>query len=259
MAELLIVVVVVVVVLGYAADRARKLRARARQLSGMNDRLDVAAAKVDEEQQRRRARTMASAELTSVMPAIKRPPLTIPGMAGHGDVPEEPEEQAAPGVSPVSGAGSPAQAGSPAEASSSAGAGSPVQAGSPAEASSSAAAGSPAEARSPAEAGTAAQESGIAGGDAPDAEPGASSASPVPAAEVPAQPASRLADDTLNMPAGMTADDLPAVPKIQVTTDGTLIMRPVPDQGPAPAGEELPGQDGMRDEPAASQEHTNRR
>ena len=116
MAELLIVVVVVVVVLGYAADRARKLRARARQLSGMNDRLDVAAAKVDEEQQRRRARTMASAELTSVMPAIKRPPLTIPGMAGHGDVPEEPEEQAAPGVSPVSGTGSPAQTSSPAEA-----------------------------------------------------------------------------------------------------------------------------------------------
>ena len=229
MAELLIVVVVVVVVLGYAADRARKLRARARQLSGMNDRLDVAAAKVDEEQQRRRARTMASAELTSVMPAIKRPPLTIPGMAGHGDVPEEPEQQAAPEVSRVSGAGSPAEAGSP------------VQAGSLAEA------------------GTGAQESGTGGGDAPDAEPGASSAGPVPAAEVPAPPTSRLADDTLNMPAGITADDLPAVPKIQVTTDGTLIMRPVPDQGPAPAGEELPGQDGMRDEPAASQEHTNRR
>src|SRR5882757_419926 len=95
MAELLIVVVVVVVLLGYAADRARKLRVRARQLSGMNDRLDVAAAKVDEEQQQRRARVTASAELTSVMPAIKRPPLTIPGMAGHGDVPEEPEEEAA--------------------------------------------------------------------------------------------------------------------------------------------------------------------
>src|ERR1700691_3437046 len=116
MAELLIVVVVVVVVLGYAADRARKLRARARRLSGMNDRLDVAAAKVDEEQQRRRARTMASAELTSVMPAIKRPPLTIPGMAGHGDLPEEPEEpeeQAAPGAAPVPAASSPSQAGSP--------------------------------------------------------------------------------------------------------------------------------------------------
>ncbi len=61
------------------------------------------------------------------------------------------------------------------------------------------------------------------------------------------------------MPAGITADDLPAVPKIQVTTEGTLIMRPVPGQGPAPAGEELLGQDAMRDEPAASQERTNRR
>jgi hypothetical protein len=61
------------------------------------------------------------------------------------------------------------------------------------------------------------------------------------------------------MPAGMTADDLPAVPKIQVTTEGTLIMRPVPDQAPAPAGEELLRQDGIRDEPAASPEQTNRR
>ena len=73
------------------------------------------------------------------------------------------------------------------------------------------------------------------------------------------RPPPGLADDTLSMPAGITADDLPAVPKIQVTTEGTLIMRPVPDQGPALAGEDLLGQDGMRDEPAASQERTNRR
>ena len=252
MAELLIVVVVVVVVLGYAADRARKLRARARQMSGMNDRLDLAAAKVDEEQQRRRARTMASAELTSVMPAIKRPPLTIPGLAGHGDVAEEPEEQAAPGASPAPGASSPSQAGSRAEA------------GSSAEDGAAAEPGSSAEARSSAEAGAAAQEdpaphAGVGGGKAPGAQPDHSSAGAVPAGEVAAPPASRLADDTLSMPAGMTADDLPPVPKIQVTTEGTLIMRPVPGQGPAPAGEELLGQDGRRDEPAASQERTNRR
>ena len=92
MAELLIVVVVVAAVLLYAADRARKLRARARQMSGMNDRLAVAAAKIDEEQQRKRARVRASAELTSVLPAIKRPPLTIPGMGGH----EPGDEEAAP-------------------------------------------------------------------------------------------------------------------------------------------------------------------
>ena len=96
------------------------------------------------------------------------------------------------------------------------------------------------------------------GGEALGAQPDPSSAGAVPAGEVPAPPASRLADDTLSMPAGITADDLPAVPRIQVTTEGTLIMRPVPDQGPAP-GEELLGQDGMRDEPAASQERTNRR
>ena len=242
MAELLVVVVVVVVVLGYAADRARKLRARARQMSGMNDRLDLAAAKVDEEQQRRRARTMASAELTSVMAAIKRPPLTIPGMAGHGDEPEEPEEQAAPAApdaSPATVASSPSQASSPAEA------GSPVKAGSSAE-------GGAAAQEDPA------PDAGVGGGEAPDAQPDPSSADAVPAGDVPAPPASRLADETLSMPAGITADDLPAVPKIQVTTAGTLIMRPVPGQGPAPAGEELLGQDAMRDEPA-SQERTNRR
>ena len=84
----------------------------------------------------------------------------------------------------------------------------------------------------------------MGGGEAtPDAEPDPSSADAVPAGDVPAPSASRLADDTLSMPAGITADDLPAVPKIQVTTEGTLIMRPVPGQGPAPAGEELLGQD----------------
>ncbi len=97
MAELLIVVVVVAAVLLYAADRARKLRARARQMSGMNDRLAVAAAKIDEEQQRKRARVRASAELTSVLPAIKRPPLTIPGMGGH-----EPGDEDQPRTTPPS-------------------------------------------------------------------------------------------------------------------------------------------------------------
>ena len=88
MAELLILVVVAGVVLLYAADRARKLRARARQMSGMNERLDVAAAKVDEQQERRQARVRASAELTSVLPAIKRPPLTLPGVPGTAAGPE---------------------------------------------------------------------------------------------------------------------------------------------------------------------------
>ena len=93
MAELLVVVVVVAALVLYAVDRARKLRARARQMAGMNDRLEAAAEKIDEEQRRKRARVRASAELTSVMPAIKRPPLTIPGIAGHGP---EADEEAAP-------------------------------------------------------------------------------------------------------------------------------------------------------------------
>src|ERR1039458_8556701 len=97
MAELLIVVVAVVVLLLYAADRARKLRVRARQMAGMNERLDAAAAKIDKEQQRKRARVRASAELTSVMPAIKRPPLGLPGIPGPRDAAEQ---EAAPEAVP---------------------------------------------------------------------------------------------------------------------------------------------------------------
>jgi type II secretory pathway pseudopilin PulG len=97
MAELLILVVVAGVVLLYAVDRARKLRARARQMSAMNQRLDVAAARVDEQQERKQARVRASAELTSVMPAIKRPPLTLPGSAaGPAEEPAAAEPEAGP-------------------------------------------------------------------------------------------------------------------------------------------------------------------
>jgi hypothetical protein len=253
MAELLIVVVAVVVLLMYVADRIRKLRTRARQMSGMNDRLDAAAAKVDAQQQQKRAVVRASAELTSVMPAIKRPPLTIPGMAGHGDTADEPDGEAAPeavrsaekspsaGEVPATGAGQAAGAGSPVVASATADVARPAGAGSPAEAGS-AEAGSPAEARDRPDR-----------HDPPDAVPAPSSAE-----RVAAPPAPRLADDTLSMPAGVAPDDVP-VPKIQVTSEGTLIMRPVPDQGPAPADEALLVPDGVRDEPAAGQERINRR
>jgi hypothetical protein len=102
MAELLILVVVAgVVLLLYAADRARNLRARARQMSAMNERLDVAAAKVDEQQERKQARVRASAELTSVLPAIKRPPLTLPGVAGPGTEPQDEALGAEPEAGPA--------------------------------------------------------------------------------------------------------------------------------------------------------------
>jgi type II secretory pathway pseudopilin PulG len=101
MAELLILVVIAGVVLLYAVDRTRKLRARARQMSAMNERLDVAAAKVDEQQQRTQARVRASAELTSVLPAIKRPPLSLPGVPGSAAEPED---------GPAAAAGTPAAA-----------------------------------------------------------------------------------------------------------------------------------------------------
>ena len=113
MAELLILVVIAGVVLLYAVDRARKLRARARQMSGMNERLDVAAAKVDEQRERKQARVRASAELTSVLPAIKRPPLTLPGVPGRA---AEPEDEPAPAEPEAGLAAAAAADGTPATA-----------------------------------------------------------------------------------------------------------------------------------------------
>jgi hypothetical protein len=57
----------------YAADRAMKARAQARRLRTMTDRLAAATARADEEQEQRQAADQASAEPTSVMPAINHP------------------------------------------------------------------------------------------------------------------------------------------------------------------------------------------
>jgi len=84
MAGLLIVGVVATVFLLYLADRAIKARAQARRLRELNERLDAAAARVDERQAERRAAARASDALTNVMPAIKRPPLSLPGLAPQG-------------------------------------------------------------------------------------------------------------------------------------------------------------------------------
>jgi hypothetical protein len=212
MAELLIVVVAVVVLLLYATDRARKLRARARQMAAMNERLDVAAAKVDHEQQQKRAVVRASAELTSVLPAIRRPPLTLPGVPGPG---AGPGEEAAPEDEP---ARTPAADADPEDG----------KAGPPAADADTALAGAGEKA---------AAEDGAAAGSGPDTGPDPD-------------------QETAAEPAGGTAADLPAV-KLQVTSEGTLIMPTVPDQGPAPAGEAVPP-DTMWDRAATRQERADR-
>lgn len=64
----------------YTADRLIKARAQARRLRRMSDRLAAAAARSEEQQAQRQAEERAGAELTSFMPAIARPPLTLPGV-----------------------------------------------------------------------------------------------------------------------------------------------------------------------------------
>ena len=232
MAELLILVVIAgVVVLLYAADRARKLRARARQMSAMNERLDVAAAKVDEQRERKQARVRASAELTSVLPAIKRPPLTLPGVpgpaAGPQDEPDATEPEAGPAADhrpagtddpPATPDHTPAGTDDP-----------PATADAPpaAAAPGSTLDGAGAEASPAVQAAPAAMDSRAAGEDS------AAGHSPDPA-EVPPEPV-RAPEGTLTM--GPVIPDTTPAPKRQVTSDGTLIMPPVPAQGPAPAGE----------------------
>jgi hypothetical protein len=70
-----------VAVVLYGMDRAVKARARARRRREMTGRLAAATARADEQQEQRQAAEQAGAALTSVMPAINRPPLTA-GSAG---------------------------------------------------------------------------------------------------------------------------------------------------------------------------------
>ena len=91
MFALLIVCVVVVVPALYAADRIIKAQTRARRLRTMSERLDAAAVRAEKQHERRQQVARASAELTSVMPAINRPPLTLPDEPGTDEVaPDEP-------------------------------------------------------------------------------------------------------------------------------------------------------------------------
>jgi len=79
MAELLILGVIVAVCLLYVVDRAVQARVRARRLRRMSERLAAAAVRAEEKRAERQAADAASAELTSVMPAINhRLPVTPP-------------------------------------------------------------------------------------------------------------------------------------------------------------------------------------
>ena len=76
---------------GNEADRAVQARVRARRLRSMSERLAAAAAvRAEEQQAKRQAADAASAELTSVMPAINlRLPAKLPGQTAGGDAPQD--------------------------------------------------------------------------------------------------------------------------------------------------------------------------
>jgi hypothetical protein len=63
----------------YAADLVLRARARARRRRAMSERLAAVTARAEEQHQRRQAAARASRDLTAVIPAIKRPPLSVPG------------------------------------------------------------------------------------------------------------------------------------------------------------------------------------
>lgn len=78
MFALLIVSVVVAVPVLYGTDRIIKARAQARRMRTMGERLTAVTARAEKQHEKRQEVARASAELTSVMPAIERPPLTLP-------------------------------------------------------------------------------------------------------------------------------------------------------------------------------------
>jgi hypothetical protein len=87
-------------ILLYATDRILKALARARRYRAMGERLDAVAARSEAQQEQRKSATAASAALTSVMPAINRPPLTLPGTTRPPQAPagcEAPARAADPG------------------------------------------------------------------------------------------------------------------------------------------------------------------
>jgi hypothetical protein len=80
MTFLLIAAVVAAMILLYATDRILKAWAQVRRYRVMSERLDAAAARSEVQQEQRKTAAAASTALTSVMAAINRPPLTLPGL-----------------------------------------------------------------------------------------------------------------------------------------------------------------------------------
>jgi hypothetical protein len=118
--DLLIVAVVVAVPVLYAADRIIKARAQARRVRTMSERLAAATTRADEQQERRQEAAEFSAALTSVMPAIKRPPLSLPDSLSpaaplaDGSLPgESPETAPPPAKAPAPSDATPSPAVSP--------------------------------------------------------------------------------------------------------------------------------------------------
>jgi hypothetical protein len=90
MAGLVILGVIVAIALLYAADRAVQARIHARRLRRMSERLAAAAVRAEEQQAKRQAADAASADLTSVMPAINlRLPAKLPDQTAGGDAPRD--------------------------------------------------------------------------------------------------------------------------------------------------------------------------
>jgi hypothetical protein len=75
---------IIVLLVLYTVDRIVKARTQVRRLRSMSERLAAATARAEEQHEQRQATERASEELTSVLPAIQRPPLTVPGMRPHG-------------------------------------------------------------------------------------------------------------------------------------------------------------------------------
>jgi hypothetical protein len=89
MTFLLIAATVAAMILLYATDRVLKAVSRGRRYRVMSERLDAAAARSEARHEQRKEAVAVSTALTSVMPAINRPPLTLPGMTA-GAAPAEP-------------------------------------------------------------------------------------------------------------------------------------------------------------------------